>query len=247
MARKNMMTYETEKKIFPTRLREIMQENHTTQKMLGDAIGVRPQTISLYCTGQSSPDADGLTKICDYYKVSADWILGRIDVKSVDSNLAAACSYTGLSEGAVDYIYREKRFARAVVVKISKFLESPYANAAFSKISVAEVAITRMIRQVETQDFRKNPIERGFIEEVIGKQQGWTKTTVIEKPKDYMEFKIACYEAKKAFEEFVDDYFEKKEHNLQNVLTERYTEWLFREQQLRRTEDCNVKCHETDK
>lgn len=63
MARKNMMTYETEKKIFPTRLREIMQENHTTQKMLGDAIGVRPQTISLYCTGQSSPDADGLTKI----------------------------------------------------------------------------------------------------------------------------------------------------------------------------------------
>ena len=104
MARKSVPTCETEKKPFPTRLRKLMQENHVTQKTLGDAVGVRPQTISLYCTGQSLPDAEGITKICDYFGISADWILGRSETKSTDTTLTAVCEYTGLSEKAIRII-----------------------------------------------------------------------------------------------------------------------------------------------
>lgn len=104
MARKSAPTCETEKKPFPTRLRKLMQEKHVTQKTLGKVIGVRPQTISLYCTGQSLPDAEGIARICDHFDISADWILGRSETKSRDTTLNAVCAYTGLSESAIQTI-----------------------------------------------------------------------------------------------------------------------------------------------
>lgn len=104
MARKSAPTCETEKKPFPTRLRKLMQENHVTQKTLGDAVGVRPQTISLYCTGQSLPDAEGITKICNFFDVSADWILGLSNSRLMDAELKSVCHYTGLDDSSVDRI-----------------------------------------------------------------------------------------------------------------------------------------------
>lgn len=64
MSRKSAFPYETEKRPFATNLRVLMKENGTTQRELGEAIGVRPQTISLYCVGQSLPDVEGMAKIC---------------------------------------------------------------------------------------------------------------------------------------------------------------------------------------
>ena len=105
MPRKTAPAWETEKDMFPTRLRELMEERSTTQAKLAEAIGKRPQTVSLYTTGQSVPDVNCLREIAQYFNVSADWLIGRSGaVKTLDSNIAVAALTTGLTESAVQKI-----------------------------------------------------------------------------------------------------------------------------------------------
>ena len=102
MARKEKPTHITENEVFPTRLRQIMEERKVSQGTLGDEIGVRRQTVSLYTTGQSKPDTDKLTAIARYFDVSADWLLGISDVETPDADMQAICKITGLTEAAVN-------------------------------------------------------------------------------------------------------------------------------------------------
>lgn len=86
---------------FPLRLKELMEETNTTQQALGEAIGVTRQAISNYLTGVSGPDWEKLAKISRYFGVSADYLVGNTDVQSSDTDIQAACRYTGLPEAAV--------------------------------------------------------------------------------------------------------------------------------------------------
>lgn len=60
---------------FPTVLRALMEENGTTQKELAAFIKVRPQTLSLYCSGETQPNGEKLLKIAEYYHVTVDYLL----------------------------------------------------------------------------------------------------------------------------------------------------------------------------
>lgn len=57
-----------------------METSQTTMKQLGDAIHVERQTVSNYALGQSSPDWETLRTICEYFGVSADFLIGLSDV-----------------------------------------------------------------------------------------------------------------------------------------------------------------------
>ena len=81
-----------------------MQEHKTTQRKLADAIEMRPQTVSLYATGQSNPDIDGLKKIAEFFDVSADYLLGISDVRTPDSSIRAMAEALHLSETAIQVI-----------------------------------------------------------------------------------------------------------------------------------------------
>jgi len=105
MPRKTKPSSETEKEIFPTRLRELMEQSGIKQKKLADAIGMRPQTVSLYTLGQSSPDVNTLTKICDVFNVNADYLLGRTDVRTRDIDVQTVSNYTGLSNRAIFWLH----------------------------------------------------------------------------------------------------------------------------------------------
>ena len=94
--------YITENKPFPRALRELMKETDTTQPILAKAVGVTRQTISLYCTGQSTPDIDVFVKIADYFNVTYDFLLGKSEAKkreNVDIN-----KRTGLSDEAINIL-----------------------------------------------------------------------------------------------------------------------------------------------
>lgn len=111
MSRKSEPAYKTENNPFSKRLREIMEERHTTQKQLAEAIKMRPQTVSLYMNGQSLPDVLTLKKISDFFDVSADWLLDREGaVRTINADLAAAVRYTGLSEDACKCLHRDCEF-----------------------------------------------------------------------------------------------------------------------------------------
>ncbi len=59
------------------RLRELRCERGMTQEELGSLIGVKKAAISKYESGRVTLPPEMLLRICDYFLVSADYLLGR--------------------------------------------------------------------------------------------------------------------------------------------------------------------------
>ena len=107
MSRQKKLTYETERKPFPECLRELLFKNNVSQIKLAEFVGCTRQAISLYATGQSTPDIDILLKIAEYFKVSTDYLLGLSgDIKTTDIEIRRICEITGLSEKAIRNLQR---------------------------------------------------------------------------------------------------------------------------------------------
>ncbi len=109
MGKPRKYAYETERKPFPSRLRQLMAETGTTQEELAEAVGVQRQTISKYASGQNTPDIEKFEKIADFFGVSFDYLLGRSDAKHRENQ--SVVEETGLSEEVVNRLknWHEKR------------------------------------------------------------------------------------------------------------------------------------------
>lgn len=94
--------------LFPSRLRALREERGVSQAALALALGVSKSTIGLYETGDTLPDIKTADDLADYFGISADYLLGRIDVRSRDIEIQSVCSYTGLSEEAIEQILEWK-------------------------------------------------------------------------------------------------------------------------------------------
>ncbi|MBC3797167.1 helix-turn-helix domain-containing protein [Acetobacterium tundrae] len=90
--------------IFAVRLRKLMEEPKTTQQELASNVGVTRQAISQYMDGSVQPNIEKFYKIVDYFKVSADYLLGKTNVKTLDTDIQAISDKTGLSEEAIGNI-----------------------------------------------------------------------------------------------------------------------------------------------
>lgn len=92
--------------IFPKILRSLLEshptDGHTTTyKALGEAVGVRQQTISQYASGQTQPTADVALRIARFFGVSVDYLLTGVSSQNQD-----ICEELGLSETAVEFLRR---------------------------------------------------------------------------------------------------------------------------------------------
>ena len=58
-----------------------MSDRRLNQTTLAEAIGIRQPTVSAYLAGDSVPGGEVVVAICEKFGVSADWILGRTDVR----------------------------------------------------------------------------------------------------------------------------------------------------------------------
>lgn len=68
---------------FNDRFKELRKEKDLSQKELGDILGYSESTISLYESGKREPkNAGDLIKIANFFDVSVDYLLGKIDVKN---------------------------------------------------------------------------------------------------------------------------------------------------------------------
>lgn len=64
---------------FPVRLKEIRTQKHYSQKQVASAIGITDTLYQKYEYGKTKPAYDVIIKLCDYFNVSADYLLGRTD------------------------------------------------------------------------------------------------------------------------------------------------------------------------
>ena len=63
------------------RIKELRKEKSITQKELSEIIGLAHNTISAYESGQRDMSTDTIDKICNYFEVTADYLLGRSSKK----------------------------------------------------------------------------------------------------------------------------------------------------------------------
>ena len=68
------------------RMREL--RGNMSQRQAASCVGMWAQNWNVYESGQSIPGAEAVIKICQYFGVSADWLLGLSDVRDYTNSAA---------------------------------------------------------------------------------------------------------------------------------------------------------------
>lgn len=92
------------KTIFKERFADLRAKSGLSQSKLGKALALSPATIGYYENGSRLPDIETAARIAQYFDVSADYLLGLSDAKSVGQDMKIACETTGLTEKAIENI-----------------------------------------------------------------------------------------------------------------------------------------------
>jgi transcriptional regulator with XRE-family HTH domain len=61
------------------RMRDLREDNDKTQQQIAEALGTSQTMYARYERGANELPIRHLLKLCDYYGVSADYLLGRRD------------------------------------------------------------------------------------------------------------------------------------------------------------------------
>lgn len=64
---------------FAERIRTLRVSRGMTQEALGNIIGVKYDSISIYERGKNYPEVRNLIVLADYFGVSIDYLVGRTD------------------------------------------------------------------------------------------------------------------------------------------------------------------------
>ncbi len=61
------------------RIRNLREDHELRQVDVAAATGIDQKTLSNYETGKTNPDSYALIKLADFFNVSIDYLVGRID------------------------------------------------------------------------------------------------------------------------------------------------------------------------
>lgn len=101
-------------------------------------MGIPYQTFRKYLSNRAECSIGNISKIADYYCVSTDYLLGRTDVKSTDTNIKQICEYTGLSEAAVNYLIKSKNENDKERRMMSLMIENPWMHSLVNSATAVE-------------------------------------------------------------------------------------------------------------
>ena len=119
---------------FAKRFRELAINPSALKEFLGCSL----QAINQYKQGTAFPKTENLIKIADFYGVSVDYLLGRTEVRSMDGNIQAAHTLTGLSEVTLNLLNEWKQSddrRRYWPDYISAIVEDNESDALFGSLS----------------------------------------------------------------------------------------------------------------
>ena len=64
---------------FPERLKEVRKSKNFTQKQVAEGVGISANHYQFYEYGKNEPSYVLIIKLCQYFNVSADYLLGLSD------------------------------------------------------------------------------------------------------------------------------------------------------------------------
>lgn len=89
------------------RIKELRIENNWLQSDLAKLLNTKPQSVSRYETEQRQLDPETIFKLCDIFDVTADYLLGRSEVRSFALSPEEAElleGYRALSDSGKEYL-----------------------------------------------------------------------------------------------------------------------------------------------
>ena len=98
------------------RIVSLREEKGETQQELADAIGITRQSLSRYEIAARTINIEVLGVLAQHFGVSADYLLGLSNVRSMEQDMQAACEMTGLSEETIAKLKADTSAAWAVDV-----------------------------------------------------------------------------------------------------------------------------------
>lgn len=140
---------------FAETLRDLMAESGTTQKQLANFVGIRPQSLAQYVSGETQPNGDKLLKIAEYFHVTVDYLLTGTTVENVPVR-----ELLGLSENTVQCMK---------LVNEGYFEDSPYMLSLLDAL-LADIDFYNALDYAEDCYKAKRELERtdcnGFSEQI---------------------------------------------------------------------------------
>lgn len=64
------------------RIRDLREERNLRQIDVAKATGIDQKTLSNYETGKTNPDSYSLIQLADFFHVSIDYLVGRVDSRA---------------------------------------------------------------------------------------------------------------------------------------------------------------------
>lgn len=96
------------KNIIGKRITAALATQNVMQKQLAERLGVKPNIVSYWCSGQRTPNAEQIAEIAKILGVSADYLLGLTKSPTTDKDLQYICDVTGLSSKEVEFFCSSK-------------------------------------------------------------------------------------------------------------------------------------------
>lgn len=87
-----------------TRIGRLRDAKNLSQEQLAKALDVSREKVKSWENNERQIKAGDITKLADFFSVSADYILGRSDVASPSADVQAVCAFTKLSERSIQAI-----------------------------------------------------------------------------------------------------------------------------------------------
>ena len=88
------------------RLNQLLEESGLSQDKFAKKCTLSLAALKNYITSEDPriPNTESLLKICNACNVSADWLLGLSDVRTVSADMRSICEFSGLTEEAIKKI-----------------------------------------------------------------------------------------------------------------------------------------------
>ena len=85
---------------------DLLKENNLTLTSAADMIGISQSSLSDIINDKRAIRSDTLLKICDFFNVSSDFLLGLSDVRFPDADDRAICDHFGMTGDAYEGLRR---------------------------------------------------------------------------------------------------------------------------------------------
>ena len=105
------------------RLQFLRDQANLTQKQIAAFLNITQQTYSHYETGQMDLPLRHLESLCDYYHVSADYILGRSSIPQTLPELSAPFTSKITNGELLSYVQKLRPSSKKMLIDYIRYLK----------------------------------------------------------------------------------------------------------------------------